>query len=240
MIATVWQSIAQIDQRYGRAARDAICAASTAQVFIPPLAEPTSAGYLTELLGEEPVANASTSNGLSRQTLSVGHQKAGPSPWLRQIRARASDPDLPRPAARDRARARLVRGPPLRTLCPPTGGAWSSGSARERAATTGALARLTAAARGPVEKFADRLLRVAVSYRDEQHNRNASTTSRACSRCPSRWPVRAPGGRRVRRPAGGGCRAGRSACRAETRPRALVWLRGGAARAGSRSGAWGG
>ena len=85
VIATIWQSIAQIDQRYGRAARDAICAASTAQIFIPPLAEPTSAGYLTELLGEEPVANASTSNGLSRHTLSVGHQKAGPSPWLRQI-----------------------------------------------------------------------------------------------------------------------------------------------------------
>jgi type IV secretory pathway TraG/TraD family ATPase VirD4 len=85
VIATIWQSIAQIDQRYGRAARDAICAASTAQVFIPPLAEPTSAGYLTQLLGEEPVANASTSTGLARHTLSVGHQKAGPSPWLRQI-----------------------------------------------------------------------------------------------------------------------------------------------------------
>jgi type IV secretion system protein VirD4 len=85
VIATIWQSIAQIDQRYGRAARDAICAASTAQVFIPPLAEPTSAGYLTELLGEEPVANASSSTGLSRHTLSIGHQKAGPSPWLRQI-----------------------------------------------------------------------------------------------------------------------------------------------------------
>jgi len=84
-IATAWQSIAQIDQRYGRSARDSICAASTAQIFIPPLAEPTSTGYLTELLGEEPVANASTSNGLSRHTLSVGHQKAGPSPWLRQI-----------------------------------------------------------------------------------------------------------------------------------------------------------
>jgi type IV secretory pathway TraG/TraD family ATPase VirD4 len=85
VIATIWQSIAQIDQRYGRAARDAICAASTAQVFIPPLAEPTSAGYLTEMLGEEPVANASTSTGLSRHTLSIGHQKAAPSPWLRQI-----------------------------------------------------------------------------------------------------------------------------------------------------------
>lgn len=85
VIATIWQSIAQIDQRYGRPARDAICAASTAQVFIPPLAEPTSAGYLTELLGEEPVANASTSTGLARHTLSVSHQKAAPSPWLRQI-----------------------------------------------------------------------------------------------------------------------------------------------------------
>ena len=85
VIATIWQSIAQIDQRYGRAARDAICAASTAQVFIPPLAEPTSAGYLTELLGEEPVANASSSTGLTRHTMSISHQKAGPSPWLRQI-----------------------------------------------------------------------------------------------------------------------------------------------------------
>jgi len=84
VIATIWQSIAQIDQRYGRAARDAICAASTAQVFIPPLAEPTSAGYLTALLGDEPVANASSS-GPSRQTLSISHQKAAPSPWLRQI-----------------------------------------------------------------------------------------------------------------------------------------------------------
>lgn len=83
VIATIWQSIAQIDQRYGRAARDAICAASTAQIFIPPLAEPTSAGYLTEVLGDEPVASASHSAG--RQTLNASHQKAGPAPWLRQI-----------------------------------------------------------------------------------------------------------------------------------------------------------
>jgi type IV secretion system protein VirD4 len=83
VIATIWQSIGQIDQRYGRAARDAICAASTAQVFIPPLAESTSAGYLTELLGDEQVANASSSAG--RQTLCAGQRKAGPAPWLRQI-----------------------------------------------------------------------------------------------------------------------------------------------------------
>lgn len=83
VIATIWQSIAQIDQRYGRPARDAICAASTAQVFIPPLAEPTSAGYLTELLGEEPVASASGAG--SQRTLSVADQRAAPGAWLRQI-----------------------------------------------------------------------------------------------------------------------------------------------------------
>jgi type IV secretory pathway TraG/TraD family ATPase VirD4 len=85
VIATIWQSIAQIDQRYGQFARDAICAASTAQVFIPPLAEPSSAGHLIELLGEEAVANASASTGLSRRTLNAAHQKAAPPPWLRQI-----------------------------------------------------------------------------------------------------------------------------------------------------------
>jgi type IV secretion system protein VirD4 len=83
VIATIWQSIAQIDQRYGRAARDAICAACTAQLFIPPLAEPTSSGYLSELLGEEPVANAS--GGGSRESLSVTQAKAAQNPWLRQI-----------------------------------------------------------------------------------------------------------------------------------------------------------
>jgi type IV secretory pathway TraG/TraD family ATPase VirD4 len=85
VIATLWQSIAQIDNRYGRAARDAICAASTAQVFLPPLAEPTSTGYLTELLGEETVANASSSIGFSKHTLNVAREKVGPSPWLRQV-----------------------------------------------------------------------------------------------------------------------------------------------------------
>ncbi|HEX3509815.1 MAG TPA: type IV secretory system conjugative DNA transfer family protein [Solirubrobacteraceae bacterium] len=80
VIATIWQSIAQIDQRYGRAARDAICAASTAQVFIPPLAEPTTSGYLSGLLGEELVANASAS-GSATATLA----KTAQAPWLRQV-----------------------------------------------------------------------------------------------------------------------------------------------------------
>jgi type IV secretory pathway TraG/TraD family ATPase VirD4 len=83
LIATIWQSIAQIDQRYGRAARDAICAACTAQVFIPPLAEPTSSGYLSELLGEEPIANAN--GGGVGERLSAGHARAAQAPWLRQV-----------------------------------------------------------------------------------------------------------------------------------------------------------
>ncbi|HEY1457244.1 MAG TPA: type IV secretory system conjugative DNA transfer family protein, partial [Solirubrobacteraceae bacterium] len=85
MIATIWQSIAQIDQRYGRAGRDAICAASTAQLFMPPLTDPTTTGYLSELLGEEAVAHASDSASLGRQSRSVAREKAGPTPWLRQI-----------------------------------------------------------------------------------------------------------------------------------------------------------
>jgi type IV secretory pathway TraG/TraD family ATPase VirD4 len=83
VIATIWQSIAQIDQRYGRAARDAICAAATAQVFIPPLTEPTSSGYLSDLLGEEPVANAHRTGG--KESLAVTHAKAAQAPWLRQV-----------------------------------------------------------------------------------------------------------------------------------------------------------
>lgn len=63
LIATIWQSLAHIDQRYGRAARDAICAASTAQLFIPPLAGPTTTGYLTNLLGEEQTANSQHGGG---------------------------------------------------------------------------------------------------------------------------------------------------------------------------------
>lgn len=83
VIATAWQSIAQIEHRYGRAARDAICAAATAQIFLPPLADPTSTGYLSELLGEEPVANTATS--IAAQSVSIAREKAGPSPWLRQV-----------------------------------------------------------------------------------------------------------------------------------------------------------
>jgi type IV secretion system protein VirD4 len=83
VIATIWQSLAQIDQRYGRPARDAICAASTAQLFIPPLADPTTTGYVSELLGEEQAVSLSGRAG--RATESTTQRKSAPAPWLRQI-----------------------------------------------------------------------------------------------------------------------------------------------------------
>jgi type IV secretory pathway TraG/TraD family ATPase VirD4 len=58
-IATSWQSIAQIEERYGHPGRDAILAASTAQIYLPPLADPTTTHYITNLLGEEPVTHVS-------------------------------------------------------------------------------------------------------------------------------------------------------------------------------------
>ncbi|MHB1833465.1 MAG: type IV secretory system conjugative DNA transfer family protein, partial [Solirubrobacteraceae bacterium] len=85
-INTSWQSIAQIDHRYGRAERDAILAASTAQIFIPPIADPTTASYISELIGQENVTTESQGKGLrGQQTLSVSQQHAASAPWLRQI-----------------------------------------------------------------------------------------------------------------------------------------------------------
>jgi type IV secretion system protein VirD4 len=85
-IATSWQSIAQIDHRYGKAERDAILAASTAQVFLPPLADPTTTGYITSLLGEEPAAHTSHGrHGHSGETIAVNEQSVASAPWLRQI-----------------------------------------------------------------------------------------------------------------------------------------------------------
>jgi type IV secretion system protein VirD4 len=87
-IATSWQSIAQIDECYGKAERDAILAASTAQAFLPPLADPTTTEYITGLLGEEPVVQASHSRrGGSQETVSVTEQRVASAPWLRQVEA---------------------------------------------------------------------------------------------------------------------------------------------------------
>ena len=85
-IATSWQSIAQIDERYGKADRDAILAASTAQLFLPPLADPTTTEYITNLLGEEPVSQASHSRRAGTpETISLSQQSVASASWLRQV-----------------------------------------------------------------------------------------------------------------------------------------------------------
>ncbi len=85
-IATSWQSIAQIDHRYGKDERDAILAASTAQLFLPPLADPTTTGYITNLLGEEPVTQTSHNRSSpTHDTLTVNEHNVAAAPWLRQI-----------------------------------------------------------------------------------------------------------------------------------------------------------
>jgi type IV secretion system protein VirD4 len=85
-IATSWQSIAQIDERYGKPDRDAILAASTAQIFLPPLADPTTTEYVRSLLGEEPVSQASHGRRLGApETVSLSQQSVAPAPWLRQV-----------------------------------------------------------------------------------------------------------------------------------------------------------
>lgn len=85
-IATIWQSIAQIDHRYGKAERDAILAASTAQVFIPPIADPTTTSYVNDLLGQEPVAQASHKRGLrTDETTGISQQQTAGASRLRQI-----------------------------------------------------------------------------------------------------------------------------------------------------------
>jgi len=103
VVATIWQSIAQIDHRYGRPTRDAILAAATAQLFLPPLADPTTTGYLNGLLGEEPVAQQSRQRGGGPGTLSVTQRPVASTPWLRQIergRALLIYRDLPPAAVR--------------------------------------------------------------------------------------------------------------------------------------------
>ena len=103
VVATIWQSIAQIDQRYGRASRDSILAAATAQLFLPPLADPTTTSYLNGLLGEEAVAQQSRQRGGGPGTLSVSQRPVASTPWLRQIergRALLVYRDLPPAAVR--------------------------------------------------------------------------------------------------------------------------------------------
>lgn len=69
-IATIWQSLAQAQQRYRHAA-DEILANSSAKLYLGPITDQTTRRHITELLGEEPTDTASinTSNKHRSQTV---------------------------------------------------------------------------------------------------------------------------------------------------------------------------
>jgi type IV secretory pathway TraG/TraD family ATPase VirD4 len=57
-IATIWQSLAQAEHRYDRAA-DEILANSTAKIYLGPVTDSVTREHITDLLGEEPIDTAS-------------------------------------------------------------------------------------------------------------------------------------------------------------------------------------
>lgn len=74
-IATIWQSLAQLDERYGRAG-ESILANSTVKLFMGPITDERTRKYLQGLLGERR-AEARASN------RSPGRNKAGQGPMPR-------------------------------------------------------------------------------------------------------------------------------------------------------------
>lgn len=66
-IATIWQSLAQAQQRYGAGA-DEILANSTAKLYLGPVTDSTTRRHITELLGEEPIDTASISADRQRRS----------------------------------------------------------------------------------------------------------------------------------------------------------------------------
>lgn len=61
-IATVWQSLAQIHERYGRSA-DSVLANSVSKLFMGPVTDGLTRKYIETLVGEEPVAARSRTSG---------------------------------------------------------------------------------------------------------------------------------------------------------------------------------
>src|SRR3954469_25388710 len=57
-IATIWQSLAQVRERY-RQSGDTILANSTAKLFMWPIADHATRSYVVDLLGDEPASRAS-------------------------------------------------------------------------------------------------------------------------------------------------------------------------------------
>jgi type IV secretory pathway TraG/TraD family ATPase VirD4 len=68
--ATVWQSLAQMRQRY-RDGADSILANSTAKLFMGPVTDETTRRYVTDLLGDELVTSRSTTKRPAGDSASV-------------------------------------------------------------------------------------------------------------------------------------------------------------------------
>lgn len=66
-IATIWQSLAQAQHRYG-AATDEILANSTAKLYLGPVTDTTTRRHITDLLGEEPIDTASINTSLQHRS----------------------------------------------------------------------------------------------------------------------------------------------------------------------------
>ena len=86
-IATIWQSVAQMRERYGRDAANTILASSTAKLFMGPITDDATRDYLADLLGDEPVAQRSTTNahGGESTTESVTYRPKANSAALQQL-----------------------------------------------------------------------------------------------------------------------------------------------------------
>jgi type IV secretion system protein VirD4 len=88
-IATIWQSLAQLDATYAKHA-DTILANSTAKLFMGPIADDTTRRYITNLIGEERAPRTTTTtynNGrASGQTTDTERRPALTARDLQQLR----------------------------------------------------------------------------------------------------------------------------------------------------------
>ncbi|MEA2492888.1 MAG: type secretion system protein VirD4 [Thermoleophilaceae bacterium] len=85
-VATVWQSLAQTQHHYGLAC-DEILANSTTKLYLGPVTDATTRRHITELLGDEPVDQASVSTDTHRrsQTTSRTWRAKASAPALQQL-----------------------------------------------------------------------------------------------------------------------------------------------------------
>lgn len=85
-IATVWQSLAQAQHRYGRAFED-ILANSTAKLYLGPVTDATTREHITGLLGEERIDTATLTADVHRrsQTASRTHRPKATAGALQQL-----------------------------------------------------------------------------------------------------------------------------------------------------------